>query len=82
MLLGRQVCADIVDSQGSTPLHLAAWAGHQEIAELLVHATAVETVNAKVSPLPPVHALTAIGSVPITSPELIHQWNKTLRDSH
>lgn len=48
MLLARQIGAFSIDSQGSTPIHLAAWAGHSEIVELLIQSSADGAVNIKV----------------------------------
>lgn len=36
LLLENEASPSIVDSKGSSPLHLAAWAGHGDIVRLLL----------------------------------------------
>ena len=36
LLLEHEASPNIVDSKGSSPLHLAAWAGHSDIVRLLL----------------------------------------------
>lgn len=50
LLLEHEASANIVDSKGSSPLHLAAWAGHSDIVRLLLTTgVRVTQINLKVS---------------------------------
>lgn len=51
LLLEHEASPNIVDSKGSSPLHLAAWAGHADIVRLLLTSgVRVTQINLKVSP--------------------------------
>jgi ankyrin repeat protein len=50
LLLEHEASPNIVDSKGSSPLHLAAWAGHSDIVRLLLTTgVRVTQINLKVS---------------------------------
>ncbi|KAG8221864.1 hypothetical protein J437_LFUL003240 [Ladona fulva] len=49
LLLGHEASTNIADGKGSTPLHLAAWTGNEDIVRLLLcHGPSVPNVNLKV----------------------------------
>lgn len=49
LLLEHEASPNIVDSKGSSPLHLAAWAGHSDIVRLLLTTgVRVTQINLKV----------------------------------
>lgn len=46
LLLSHEASTNIVDLQGSSPLHLAAWSGNEDIVRLLLtHGPSVPNVN-------------------------------------
>ena len=50
LLLEHEASPNITDSKGSSPLHLAAWAGHADIVRVLLTAgVRVTQINLKVS---------------------------------
>ena len=50
LLLEHEASPNIVDSKGSSPLHLAAWAGHSDIVRLLLTTgIRVTQINLRVS---------------------------------
>lgn len=51
LLLEHEASPNIVDSKGSSPLHLAAWAGHSDIVRLLLTSgVRVTQIDLRVSP--------------------------------
>lgn len=48
LLLDHDAYTNIIDSKGSTPLHLAAWSGNTDIVKLLLNAHITCDVNLKV----------------------------------
>lgn len=51
LLLEHEASPNIVDSKGSSPLHLAAWAGHSDIVRLLLTTgVRVTQIDLRVSP--------------------------------
>ena len=49
LLLEHEASVNIVDSKGSSPLHLAAWSGNADIARSLLKGSSVCNVNLTVS---------------------------------
>lgn len=50
LLLEHEASPNITDSKGSTPLHLASWAGHSDIVRLLLTTgVRVVQINQRVS---------------------------------
>jgi ankyrin repeat protein len=50
LLLDHEASANIVDVKGSTPLHLAAWAGKPEVVDVLLsHGPSIPDVNLMVA---------------------------------
>lgn len=55
-MLQYEASTNVVDAKGSSPLHLAAWAGNAEIVRLiLTQGPSVPKVNLTVSKLVPLH---------------------------
>lgn len=52
LLLEYDASPNIVDSKGSSPLHLAAWSGNVDIVRLLLTGPAICNVNLLVSRKP------------------------------
>jgi len=54
LLLQYEASTNVVDAKGSSPLHLAAWAGHGDIVRLILsQGPSVPKVNLVVSEIPP-----------------------------
>ena len=50
MLLSHEASVNVQDQKGSTPLHLAAWAGHTDVVDILLdQGPSVPIVNHQVS---------------------------------
>lgn len=50
LLLAHEASCNVQDGKGSTPLHLAAWAGHTEVVRTLLHqGPSVSNVNHQVT---------------------------------
>jgi ankyrin repeat protein len=50
LLLAHEASVNIVDSKGSSPLHLAAWSGNEDVVRLLLcRGPSVPKVNLTVS---------------------------------
>jgi ankyrin repeat and SAM domain-containing protein 1 len=55
LLLAHEASVNIVDSKGSSPLHLAAWSGNEDVVRLLLcRGPSVPKVNLTVSTCTPV----------------------------
>lgn len=53
MLLSHEASCNVVDDKGSSPLHLAAWKGDEQVVSLLLtHGPSVPNVNLLVSVKP------------------------------